>query len=96
MAEETNTVPVVGHWIDGKPDDSASVRLVDVFDPATGKVTKHVALASSDDVDRAVSSATDAFGTWRHSSLAQRTRILFSFRELYRQAGRRDRRDHHV
>ena len=88
MAEETNTVPVVGHWIDGKPDDSASVRLVDVFDPATGKVTKHVALASSDDVDRAVSSATDAFGTWRHSSLAQRTRILFSFRELYaRRAG---------
>jgi malonate-semialdehyde dehydrogenase (acetylating)/methylmalonate-semialdehyde dehydrogenase len=83
---ESNGLPVVTHWIDGKPYDAASDRLGDVYDPATGQVTKHVAFASTDDVDRAVSTAAAAFRTWRHSSLAQRTKVLFAFRELF--AGR--------
>jgi malonate-semialdehyde dehydrogenase (acetylating)/methylmalonate-semialdehyde dehydrogenase len=80
---ESNGLPVVAHWIDGKPYDVASDRLGDVYDPATGRVTKHVAFASTDDVDRAVSSAAGAFRTWRRSSLAQRTKVLFTFRELF-------------
>jgi malonate-semialdehyde dehydrogenase (acetylating) / methylmalonate-semialdehyde dehydrogenase len=76
-------LPVVVHWIDGKPYDVVGERLGDVYDPATGKVTKRVAFASTDEVDRAVTSAAGAFSTWRHSSLAQRTRVLFAFRELF-------------
>jgi malonate-semialdehyde dehydrogenase (acetylating)/methylmalonate-semialdehyde dehydrogenase len=82
-ASDSNGLPVVTHWVDGKPYDVASERLGDVYDPATGEVTKHVAFASADDVDRAVSSAVGAFRTWRHSSMAQRTRVLFAFRELF-------------
>ncbi len=72
----------VHHWIDGKVAHGTSNRRGDVFDPATGKVTKTVAFASSEDVDDAVSAASTAFASWRSSSIAQRSKILFRFRGL--------------
>ncbi len=70
------------HWIDGKPDLGTSNRRGDVFNPATGQRTKEVAFASAADVDTAVAAARAAFGPWHQSSLAERARILFNFREL--------------
>src|SRR5689334_18086366 len=75
-------VPVVAHWIDGKLVEGTGARRGDVFDPATGRVTKHVAFASAEDVDAAVEAASAAFAEWRSASLAERTKILFRFREL--------------
>jgi malonate-semialdehyde dehydrogenase (acetylating)/methylmalonate-semialdehyde dehydrogenase len=77
-----NPLPVVSHWVDGKAADRPSGRTGEVFDPATGRVTKQVAFASAADVDAAVSAATSAFGTWRHASLTERMKVLFRFREL--------------
>src|SRR6478609_1402621 len=73
---------LLAHWIDGKLVEGTAVRRGDVFDPATGQVTKQVAFASAADVDAAVEAASAAFGEWRSSSLAERTKILFRFREL--------------
>jgi malonate-semialdehyde dehydrogenase (acetylating)/methylmalonate-semialdehyde dehydrogenase len=75
-------LPLVQHWIDGKPHDGVAERAGDVYDPATGEVTKHVAFAAPADVDLAVAAATTAFAGWRHSSLAKRSKILFGFREI--------------
>jgi len=75
-------LPMVEHWIAGKPEPGSSARTGEVFDPATGRVTKQVAFASAADVDAAVAAAGDAFSSWRSSSLAQRSKILFRFREL--------------
>jgi malonate-semialdehyde dehydrogenase (acetylating) / methylmalonate-semialdehyde dehydrogenase len=75
-------IPLVNHWIDGKLLDADPERRGDVFDPATGRVTKHVAFASASDVDDAVACAASAFASWQSTSLAERTRILFRFREL--------------
>jgi malonate-semialdehyde dehydrogenase (acetylating)/methylmalonate-semialdehyde dehydrogenase len=75
-------MPLLAHWIDGKPVEGTAVRRGDVFDPATGQVTKQVAFASAEDVNAAVEAASSAFGEWRTSSLAERSRILFRFREL--------------
>ena len=72
----------IDHFIAGKPVAGEPERSGDVFNPATGEVSGRVAFADSDLVDRAVSSARDTFADWRHSSLAQRTRVLFTFREL--------------
>jgi len=72
----------ISHWIDGAPVARRSERHGDVFDPATGKVQAQVSLASPAEVDEAVASADKAFQTWRHVSLAKRSRILFAFREL--------------
>ena len=76
------SVPLVRHWIDGKPFDGSTDRMGDVYNPATGELTKHVAFASAADVDQAVDSATRAFQSWRHSSLSKRSKVLFAFREI--------------
>jgi len=78
----STSIPLVRHWIAGKPWDGTADRSGDVYDPATGELTKHVAFATPEVVDEAVRAAASAFTGWRHSSLAKRSKILFSFREI--------------
>jgi malonate-semialdehyde dehydrogenase (acetylating)/methylmalonate-semialdehyde dehydrogenase len=77
MATKTIT-----HWIDGKWHDGTPERRGDVYNPATGEVQAQVAFASTAVVDEAVESAWRASQTWRSISIARRTKILFSFRQL--------------
>jgi len=72
----------VTHWINGRTWDGAAERTGEVFDPATGQVTKNVDFASRAVLDEAVAAAKAAFPAWRDSSLTKRTQILFAFREL--------------
>ncbi|ODU07069.1 MAG: methylmalonate-semialdehyde dehydrogenase (acylating) [Pseudonocardia sp. SCN 72-86] len=72
----------VAHWINGDVTVGASTRTAPIWNPATGRQHAEVALASTAEVDAAVAAAAAAFQTWSQSSLAQRTRILFAFREL--------------
>jgi malonate-semialdehyde dehydrogenase (acetylating)/methylmalonate-semialdehyde dehydrogenase len=76
---ELLTVP---HWKAGAPFAGESTRTSDVFDPATGRVTKRLALASPEDADAVIAAAQAAWPAWRDISLARRTQILFRFREL--------------
>ncbi|MBQ1073368.1 CoA-acylating methylmalonate-semialdehyde dehydrogenase [Micromonospora sp. C31] len=80
---------VIGHFVDGKPLPGSSGRHGDVFDPATGRRTARVELASAADVAVAVEAAARAARLWRDASLARRTAVLFAFRELVH--ARRDR-----
>ena len=73
------TIP---HWIGGKPTTGSGERTSPVWNPATGQQQAEVALAGTADVDEAVRTAAAAFERWSQSSLAQRTKILFSFREI--------------
>ena len=72
----------ITHWIGGKPATDATGRTSPVWNPATGAQQAEVALASTADVDEAVRTAAAAFERWSQSSLSQRTKILFSFREI--------------
>ncbi|MET9879627.1 CoA-acylating methylmalonate-semialdehyde dehydrogenase [Actinacidiphila glaucinigra] len=75
----------VTHWIAGKPfggTPGASGTWGPVTDPATGEVTTQVAMGGADEVGAAVAAAKDAYAGWRTSSIAQRTAILFRYREL--------------
>ena len=72
------TVPA---WIGGKPVPSAS-RLGDVFNPATGQVTRRVAFADDQTVDAAVKAATAAFPAWRDTPPLRRARVLQKFLQL--------------
>ena len=72
----------IRHWIGGRLVDGTSGRQGDVFDPASGHVTKHVDFASSGDVDAAVAAARAAFPAWRATSLSKRTDIMFKVRNL--------------
>ncbi|CAN5507496.1 CoA-acylating methylmalonate-semialdehyde dehydrogenase [soil metagenome] len=73
---------LINHWIDGKAYERVAERTGDVFNPATGEVASQVALATPSIVDEAVESAWNASLTWRHVSLAKRTKVLFAFRQL--------------
>jgi malonate-semialdehyde dehydrogenase (acetylating)/methylmalonate-semialdehyde dehydrogenase len=74
----------VAHWIGGKSSPGTSGTTGDVYDPATGQVTGTVDFASADEVDAAVSAAAEAAAGWRNASLARRSQVMFSFRELVR------------
>lgn len=77
-----DAVTLVTHWAGGAPFVGAGGRTAPVTNPATGVVTSTVTLASPDDVDTVVQSARSAFPAWRDMSLARRTQVVFSFREL--------------
>ncbi|MBP8926613.1 MAG: CoA-acylating methylmalonate-semialdehyde dehydrogenase [Pseudomonadales bacterium] len=70
-----------GHFINGVPvaDDA---RTQPVFNPATGQVVRHVALASKATVEQAIAAAEAAFPAWRDTPPLKRARIMFRFREL--------------
>jgi malonate-semialdehyde dehydrogenase (acetylating) / methylmalonate-semialdehyde dehydrogenase len=72
----------INHWIGGKATAGSSARTSPVYNPATGEQQAQVVLASTEDVDEAVTTAAAAFADWSQSSLSKRTKILFSFREL--------------
>jgi malonate-semialdehyde dehydrogenase (acetylating)/methylmalonate-semialdehyde dehydrogenase len=72
---------IVEHWINGSYVP-AGERTAPVTNPATGKVTARVALASTEDSNAAIAAAKAAFPAWRDTSLARRTQVLFAFREL--------------
>ena len=72
----------VTHWINGSFWTGTADRAGDVFDPATGVVTKRVDFASTTTMDDAIAIAKAAFPQWRDTSLTKRTQILFAFREL--------------
>jgi len=72
----------INHIIGGDEVISTSGRTSPVYDPATGEVTAQVGLATVEEVDRAVAVAHEAFLSWRATSLATRTAVMFAFRDL--------------
>ena len=75
-------LPLVTHWVGGEHYQGTGEQRGEVYDPATGKRTKTVAFGCSEDVDVAVAAAKRAFETWRDTSLSQRSKLLFAFRQL--------------
>ena len=56
--------------------------LLDVFNPATGKVARRVALASPEEVRAAVASAHGAWPAWANTPPVRRARVLAKFLAL--------------
>ena len=78
----TGTTTRISHWIDGTESAGTSGRTAPVFNPATGRQTAEVDLASAAEVDAVVAKAAAAAREWRTSSLSKRSAVLFAFREL--------------
>ena len=80
-AKRVDPADIVGHFINGKlvADDN---RPLPVTNPATGKVTKQVAMASQDTVAEAIAAAEAAFPAWRDTPPVKRARIMFRFKQL--------------
>ena len=72
----------VHHWIDGRSVAGTSGREGAVYDPATGRLARHVDFASEREVATAVEAARAAYPAWRATSLSKKSDILFRIRNL--------------
>ncbi len=70
------------HYIDGERRKGTSGRFADVYNPATGDISKQVPLASADEVRGAIASAAAALPGWSATPAAKRAQVLFKFRDL--------------
>ncbi|ARD45285.1 CoA-acylating methylmalonate-semialdehyde dehydrogenase [Colwellia sp. PAMC 21821] len=74
----------IGHLINGEMYNDNN-RTQDVFNPATGKAEKKVALASKVTVEKAIAAAQEAYPAWRNTPAIKRARVMFKFKELLEQ-----------
>ncbi len=72
----------IGHLISGEHRTGNSGESKPVFNPATGEQTATVALASVAEVDEAVKVAQKAYNEWRNVSIAKRTKLMYTFRDI--------------
>src|SRR5258706_12914028 len=69
------TVPV---WINGKAVVPQG-RMGEVFNPATGQVTKRVPYCDASVIDAAAKAAATALPEWRDASILRRARVMQKF-----------------
>jgi malonate-semialdehyde dehydrogenase (acetylating)/methylmalonate-semialdehyde dehydrogenase len=75
---QLSTVPV---WINGKAVVPQG-RMGEVYNPATGQVTKRVPYCSEAVIDQAVQAAAAALPEWRDASILRRARVMQRFLAL--------------
>lgn len=78
----TNTVKKVKNFIGGAWVDSQADKFEDIPNPATGVILAKVPLSTTEDVEQAVTSAKEAFLTWKKVPVPQRARVLFRYQQL--------------
>jgi malonate-semialdehyde dehydrogenase (acetylating)/methylmalonate-semialdehyde dehydrogenase len=61
---------------------SESAESLPVYNPATGQVIDRVPMSASDEVDAAVQAAVTAYGSWSHTPVMERVRLMFRFKAL--------------
>ncbi|MBL4671792.1 MAG: CoA-acylating methylmalonate-semialdehyde dehydrogenase [Arenicella sp.] len=71
----------LGHLIDGK-DVQDNSRVQKIYNPATGEVSKTVALASRKTVEQAIASAERAYPAWRDTPIQKRAAVMFRLKAL--------------
>ena len=72
----------IDHWVGGACTALSDSRRLPVTEPSTGETSGRVIAATAADVDAVVGVAAEAAARWRQSSMAERTAVMFRFREL--------------
>ncbi|WP_462381902.1 CoA-acylating methylmalonate-semialdehyde dehydrogenase [Pseudomonas sp. Marseille-QA0892] len=78
----TTTVKLL---INGEFVESQTTEWRDVINPATQEVLARVPFATSDEVNRAVAGAAEAFKTWRKTPIGARSRVFLKYQQLIRE-----------
>ena len=80
-AKNVDAAAIVGHFINGR-DVADDNRPLPVTNPATGQVSRQVALATKATVEDAIAAAEAAFPAWRNTPPARRAKVMFRFKQL--------------
>jgi malonate-semialdehyde dehydrogenase (acetylating)/methylmalonate-semialdehyde dehydrogenase len=78
-------VPTVKMLLDGKFVESRTAEWQDVVNPATQEVLARVPFATETELHAAVSSAKQAYKSWKNTPLAARARIMLKLQALVRE-----------
>jgi len=70
------------HFINGQVVQGTSGRSSEIFNPSTGEVSGSVTLATTGELDDAVSAARAALPEWSAMNPQRRARVLFNFKAL--------------
>ena len=70
--------------INGKLIESKTKVWKDIVNPATQEVLARVPFATADEINLAISTAADAFKTWKNTPIGARARIMLKLQELIR------------
>jgi aldehyde dehydrogenase (NAD+) len=74
-------------YIDGQWVDPVNPATAEVINPATEEVSGTISLGSAADVDKAVTAARRAFGSWSQSSVKERLELLRGIQAEYAARG---------
>ncbi len=78
---QTPATHLIGHFIQGGLVTKSN-RKQAVYNPATGEISKEVALADTQLVNQVVQIAEQAFPAWRDTPVIKRARVMFKFKQL--------------
>ena len=79
--KEETVIPIVGHWMNGQLIEDTA-RTQPVYNPATGRSERQVALACVQTVEAAIAAAEKAFPAWRNTPPLKRARVMSKFKVL--------------
>ena len=85
LEEPVKGVKEVKNYINGEWVDSKG-QIVDVVNPATGKVIGKCPISTKEEIDAAVNAAKTAFPDWRRTTPLARSRVLFRLKDLLEEA----------
>jgi malonate-semialdehyde dehydrogenase (acetylating)/methylmalonate-semialdehyde dehydrogenase len=70
------------HFINGATVVNSGPRTLDIYNPSVGEVSGSVGLATSAEIDAAVTAAANAFSEWAAVNPQRRARVMFKFKAL--------------
>lgn len=77
IEKKTLTNFIGGQWVKSTTD-----KYEQVPNPATGEILAEVPISTTEDLEKAVAAAKQAFKKWRKVAVPQRARILFKYQQL--------------
>ncbi|WP_282343255.1 CoA-acylating methylmalonate-semialdehyde dehydrogenase [Pseudomonas sp. PS02288] len=81
----STSIPHVKLLIGGELVESRTTQWRDVINPATQEVLARVPFATPEEIEAAVSSAKQAFKTWRKTPIGARSRVFLKYQQLIRE-----------
>jgi malonate-semialdehyde dehydrogenase (acetylating) / methylmalonate-semialdehyde dehydrogenase len=76
------TMTTLQNFIGGQFVPSSGTVVIDVTDPATGAVVSRCPMSTAADVEAAVRCGSEAFESWKATTIKQRTAIMLKFHAL--------------
>jgi len=70
------------NYVNGEWVESATTQYEDIYNPATKEIIAQVPISTREDLDQAVSVASEAFKGWKDVPVQKRARILFNYQNL--------------